>query len=90
MLRISLACPWFGVQLLFGRGWSEWHDHEWNAITLFPGRLKEQVDGEGRRICDMQKTKWFINRVPHWRYHRVKYPLFMIILHGKKQNGKVP
>ena len=81
-MRLKISCRWFGIQLLIKRGWSPWHNHDWDAITLFPGRCLEQVDASD--LSKIQKDYWLINVVPFHRWHRVKYPLFMLILHGPK------
>lgn len=87
-MRLKISCRWFGIQLLFQRGWSQWHDHDWNAITFFLGRALEQYEADYTYL--RQRSRWFVNVVPFHRWHRFKAPLgVMLILHGKKQQDHI-
>ena len=78
MIRFGIRCKWFGFQVLLGgRKFGQWHDHDWNAVSLFPGRLiEETVDGTN--------THWFAYWVPYTHVHRVRFPWAMLVVHGRK------
>lgn len=88
-MRLTLVkTRWFGVQILFQRGWSLWHDHDWNAWTLFLGRALEEVEVDWSYT--VLNKRWFLNRVPWHRLHRFRAPFgIMLILHGKQRQEHV-
>ena len=78
MIRFGIRCSGFGVEVLLGSSkFGKWHDHDWDAVTLFPGRLVEETE-KGF------KSHWFFCKVPFHRWHRVRFPWAMLVVHGKK------
>lgn len=73
-MRIKL----WRLQIVIGRRqFGNWHDHDWDSVVLAPGPIDEETDDGVRR-------HWFFNRVPFHRWHSVRFPWIMVIVHGRQ------